>query len=688
MVDRGSAGMPRSARLGLRGRLVLLFVAITVIPLLLAVGMLQGQVNQHLRERAEAELTSVGRAATAIVDARLDRAGDVAEDLVGLITGGPQTIPDLPERVAAAMAAAVPDRVDVVALIGPDGTVLAEVRREPEHVTAGPPDQAALGRAVHGGEEVLGLLAEVRGVGSPNGVPTGEAAWVLAGLWADEQLLTSFGIAGSASLVADDAVLAVTGAEVAAVPAVPFPPDGDPPFSQMADGATIVTGVPLGRGPEAQRTMLLLWAPALQAAPGAPLLLVVIPAVLTAGALGWIIAGAVVRPVQRAAEAANAVADGDLTRWLAPEGGRELTALSVALNTMSAQLAERMTDLQASEERLRESLGRLGQALSSSLDLNRTLAVIVETAVATLGADRAVLMLVTAERDGLYPKVVRGFDEPIPRVRTDDGLLGHVIRTGAAVRLPEDAPRVPEGEDALPGGPCRLLVPMMGRGRVLGVLVLVRDHPARRFESDELDTLRTFAAQASVSIENVLLHHEARRLAVTDPLTGLWNFRYFQMQADREVESAARFERPLSLVIVDLDHFKDVNDTYGHQVGDEILVEVARRLRTSTRVPDIVARYGGEEFVALLPGTDLQGALATAARIHAAVRAEPIQPTAKGITATAESRTVPPQRITCSIGVATLPLHGRTVAGLLRSADAAMYAAKSQGRDCIRAAGT
>jgi two-component system cell cycle response regulator len=346
----------------------------------------------------------------------------------------------------------------------------------------------------------------------------------------------------------------------------------------------------------------------------------------------------------------------------------------------AAPIRRALAQSERSREELRRSLSRLGQTLSSSLDLGRTLSVVVETAMATLGADRAVLMLLTPERDALYAKVGRGVGTRVPSVRMGHGLAGWVAYTGKPLRLPADVDRAPVPDDGEPVAAHQLLVPLLGRGQVIGVLSLLRDGAARPFTQLDLDTITSFTAQASVAIENVLLHREAQRLAVTDPLTGLWNFRYFQIQADRELESAMRFERPLSLVIVDLDHFKEINDGLGHQVGDEVLTEVARRIRDMTRVPDVVARYGGEEFVVLLPGAARSGALAMAERIRQAVGSQLI-------TVCVNGQPISPVRITCSAGVASFPADGQTVAALLRSADAAMYVAKTRGRNQVVAAG-
>ena len=121
-----------------------------------------------------------------------------------------------------------------------------------------------------------------------------------------------------------------------------------------------------------------------------------------------------------------------------------------------------------------------------------------------------------------------------------------------------------------------------------------------------------FAVQAAVAIENVQLDAEAERLAVTDPLTGAWNYRYFERRFEQEIERSRRFGRVLALLMLDIDHFKSVNDRFGHQRGDEVLVEFARRVTGSVRDIDTFARYGGEEFVLILPETNLEGGLAVA----------------------------------------------------------------------------
>ena len=215
-----------------------------------------------------------------------------------------------------------------------------------------------------------------------------------------------------------------------------------------------------------------------------------------------------------------------------------------------------------------------------------------------------------------------------------------------------------------------LAVPVRSMGNVVGVVALYDRIDGRAFDPADEDALRTLAGQASIAVDNVHLHQEAERLSTTDPLTGLWNFRYLSMSLAREIERSTRFDRPLAVLMLDLDHFKPVNDTYGHARGDAVLRELAHRVQEQIREVDTFARYGGEEFVVVLPETSVEGAAQLAERICAAVRREPFR-----------SEGEEPLDITVSIGGAAFPDHGSSAATLMRAADKALYIAKGEGRD-------
>jgi diguanylate cyclase (GGDEF)-like protein len=193
------------------------------------------------------------------------------------------------------------------------------------------------------------------------------------------------------------------------------------------------------------------------------------------------------------------------------------------------------------------------------------------------------------------------------------------------------------------------------------------------FDREDAETLSSFAGQASVAIENVLLHQETRQLSITDGLTGVWNRRYLEMTLRKEIERAQRFGRPLSVLMLDIDRFKRVNDKHGHQRGDEVLIEVTRRILGEIRSNiDVVGRYGGEEFVILLPETPSGGARVVAEKIRNSMRGTPF------ISSSGE-----PVSVTVSMGISTYPEDGASSEELLGRADSAMYRAKAEGRDRV-----
>jgi diguanylate cyclase (GGDEF)-like protein len=186
-----------------------------------------------------------------------------------------------------------------------------------------------------------------------------------------------------------------------------------------------------------------------------------------------------------------------------------------------------------------------------------------------------------------------------------------------------------------------------------------------------MQLLSTFASQAAISIENARLFEEARQLAITDPLTGLVNHRQFYHQLGLEVRRAQRYARPLTLLMLDLDHFKQFNDHYGHLAGDQALREIAEVLRQNARSVDILARYGGEEFAIVLPETDLRRAVFQAERIRSAVANHPFLKDESG-----EAKA-----LTVSIGVAGLTSHMHKLEELVHGADQGLYCAKAAGRN-------
>ena len=211
--------------------------------------------------------------------------------------------------------------------------------------------------------------------------------------------------------------------------------------------------------------------------------------------------------------------------------------------------------------------------------------------------------------------------------------------------------------------------------KIQGLDLGADDYITKPFQYPEL-LARIRAAKRIVDLQKELMETNRRleQLSITDGLTNLHNHRHFQDELARAFEESARYLRPLSLAMADIDFFKKVNDTYGHAVGDEVLKAVARMFKVSSRSTDLVARYGGEEFAMMMPETDLDSAIAFAEKLRALVESTPVKTQAG------------PLSVTVSIGVATVPnpkIHAAKE--LIIASDNALYAAKHAGRNQVRA---
>jgi diguanylate cyclase (GGDEF)-like protein len=259
----------------------------------------------------------------------------------------------------------------------------------------------------------------------------------------------------------------------------------------------------------------------------------------------------------------------------------------------------------------------------------------------------------------------------------DKGIVASVVRLAASLPgrdLDLDKAVIFDEGMRVKGLSSLKVLPLKTGDRVLGTLIVgARDRG--RYGPDDVRQLEVVAMQAAEAILRARLFDETERLATTDGLTGLLNHRVFQSRLDEHVAAAVRYSKKLSFLLTDVDHFKKVNDTYGHPAGDEVLRGVARILAREARSTDLVARYGGEEFAIVMPETDAAGAMVIAERIREKVAAAIFRTGAGDL------------RATISIGIATSPDHAKSKARLVELADAALYRAKRGGRNRTVAAG-
>jgi diguanylate cyclase (GGDEF)-like protein len=249
----------------------------------------------------------------------------------------------------------------------------------------------------------------------------------------------------------------------------------------------------------------------------------------------------------------------------------------------------------------------------------------------------------------------------------------HAARGPDALRCPH---WTPDGvaAAAVPGDPDQALcVPMVSQGEVIGLLTVCA--PAADDRPLERNVVVTLAEQLALGISNIHLREVLRRQSTVDELTGLYNRRYFDEACRHELFRNERKHTPFALVMVDLDHFKRMNDGYGHDAGDLVLREVARCVQGGIRCSDIACRYGGEELVLLMPECDAGAAAHCADAIRRSVAA---------LTLHYRDQALPP--VTASFGVAAWPAHGADIETLLRAADRALYASKRAGRDRVTVA--
>ncbi len=324
----------------------------------------------------------------------------------------------------------------------------------------------------------------------------------------------------------------------------------------------------------------------------------------------------------------------------------------------------------------------LGKALTSSLQLDQVLRTIMEKLDEFLRPDTWSLLLLDDARQELYFELAVGKGSQAlkdVRIKVGQGIAGWVAQHGKAVIVPDVSQDTrffsKVDERTKMETQSIVAVPVLFRENCLGVIELINCVGPDGFHQKDLKLLEALADFAAIAIENARHVKKIHELTIKDDCTSLYNARHMDFILETEIYRSQRYSFEFSIVFIDLDHFKQVNDTHGHLMGSKLLGEIGDALKGSCRMIDMAFRYGGDEFVIVLPQTSKENAVAVARRLHEVIR-DTVWLKKAGLNV----------RITPSVGVASYPLDSKTKVGLLHLADEAMYLVKNTSRDNVAAA--
>lgn len=343
----------------------------------------------------------------------------------------------------------------------------------------------------------------------------------------------------------------------------------------------------------------------------------------------------------------------------------EPTELVRAVDDMRHKMDELAHDLSEALDRAERETrrNRLFGELGGSIDLEEVMDRVLDAAMELAGIDAA--MMVVEGQGGVPVVATRGMtpqETAKPPTSGVAGALSGTITVSYRYGRDQDLP----SEELIRGG---VFIPLTGRElRTIGTLSLFWRQSDHEPSAEQIEQAESLAESSMPAIENARRYGEARKLAETDALTGLYNQRYFHETLRREVMRAQRYERTLALIVFDLDDFKTINDDIGHLAGDRVLSQAAERLRDAVRSVDVACRVGGDEFAVILPESGAVDADQLYRRVHNAMRGTSLGPDG--------------QRLRISAGIAELE-HGDTAASLFERADGALYRAKDLGKDRV-----
>ena len=359
--------------------------------------------------------------------------------------------------------------------------------------------------------------------------------------------------------------------------------------------------------------------------------------------------------------------------------------MTIQLDKNAMEIDSETNYISEHSQRLKEltTFSDLGKAITSTLDLKEILKIVMEKISELLQPKNWSLLLVDDEKNELYFEIVvgEGADKiKNIRLKIGEGIAGWVAREGAPLLIPDvnKDPRFYKKADESSQFTTKSIsaVPLKSRGKCLGVIEIINkmsEHDS--FKEEDLLVLTTLADYTAIAIENAKFFQKIEELTVTDDLTKLYNSRYLHRFLDYEVERAKRYNNIISMIFIDLDRFKNVNDTHGHMNGSKLLAEMGKIISSGLRKVDRACRYGGDEFLIVMPQITKKQAYKAAEKLRANLN-EHVFLKDEGLNL----------HITASFGIASLPDDAKDATELVQLADQAMYRVKNKARDAIEMA--
>lgn len=395
---------------------------------------------------------------------------------------------------------------------------------------------------------------------------------------------------------------------------------------------------------------------------------------LLASISGYVLSANIARPLELFSRMANFISEGNFGQKIDMERSDEIGDLASTFNKMGGKLDHFSESLKRKVFEI-STLYSVSQSMNFLNNKDQILNIILSKAIEALNSEKGSIMLFDAESGFLSCDVALGYPGKLEkRVKflPGQGIAGTAFLDGKTV-VANDTQHDPrfmrtDGTQSSDNVTRNLLcIPMKSKDEMIGVINIVNSKNGSGFSDSDVALAEALASQAAVTIDNARLYE----LSITDGMTRLFIHRYFQIRLDAEIKRSIRYDKPFSLVMTDIDHFKKFNDTYGHQVGDMVLIKVADIMRETIRNEvDIACRYGGEEFAVIAPETGVEEARRMAERIRVAVEGADLKgPMGQTL------------KITISLGISTYPDNAKEKKDLIVKADTALYYSKENGRN-------